>query len=226
MHLAIDTSTEFASLALVRDEQVLAELTWLCGQNHTTELLPRLSALMNQSKADIKSVSGIIVALGPGSYNGLRVGVATAKGLALSLGVPITGVSTLEIEAYAHAVTGRQICAIHNAGRNEIATATYQIRRGRWQRLHEERITTLEELCAQIRVKTVFCGELTDLSISQLTAKLGSKAVIPTAAARLRRAAYLAELGGRRLKANDYDDPATLQPLYLRRPSITLRVNH
>lgn len=226
MQLAIDTSTDFASIALVSDQQVLAELTWLCGQNHTTELLPRLSTLMNQGKVDLKSVSGIIVALGPGSYNGLRVGLSTAKGLALSLGVPVVGVSTLEIEAYAHAMAGLPVCALHDAGRDEIATATYQMKRGKWQRLHEERITTLEELCGQITVKTVFCGELAAPLISELTARLGAKAVIPTPAARLRRAAYLAELGGRRLKANDTDDPATLQPLYLRRPSITQRVRH
>ncbi|MBI2829751.1 MAG: tRNA (adenosine(37)-N6)-threonylcarbamoyltransferase complex dimerization subunit type 1 TsaB [Chloroflexi bacterium] len=226
MYLALDTSTDFASIALSDEERILAELTWLCGQNHTTELLPRLSNLLEQSRTDIKSVAGIIVALGPGSYNGLRAGVTTAKGLALSLDVPLVGVSTLEVEAYPHAVTGLPVCAIHDAGRNEIATATYQMRRGKWQRLTEERITTLEDLCAQITVKTMFCGELPDLLVSQLTAKLGTKALIPAPAARLRRAAFLAELGVRRLKMNDYDDPAILQPLYLRRPSITQRIQH
>ena len=85
MQLAIDTSTDMASLALVRGDEVLAELTWRCGQNHTTQLLPHLTHLLNQAKLSLQSANGIIVAKGPGSYNGLRVGISTAKGLAFSL---------------------------------------------------------------------------------------------------------------------------------------------
>ena len=117
MQLAIDTSTDTASLALVQDSQVLAELTWHCGQSHSTELLPRLLDLLNQSKLSLESTNGIIVARGPGSFNGLRVGISTAKGLALSLGCPIIGISTLEAAAYPHADTGLPICPIFSAGR-------------------------------------------------------------------------------------------------------------
>jgi len=106
MQLAIDTSTDTASLALVQDSEVLAELTWRCGQNHTTQLLPHLSHLLNQVNLSLQSASCIIVARGPGSYNGLRVGISTAKGLAFSLGIPIIGISTLEAEAYQHAEIG------------------------------------------------------------------------------------------------------------------------
>ena len=95
MQLAIDTSTDTAGIALARDREVLAELTWHCGQNHTTQLLPQIAHLLNQTGIDLKSISGIIVARGPGSFNGLRVGISTAKGLAFSLGVPIIGISTL-----------------------------------------------------------------------------------------------------------------------------------
>ncbi len=110
MQLAIDTSTDTASLALVQDSEVLAELTWRCGQNHTIELLPRLAHLLNQTKLSLQSTSCIIVAKGPGSFNGLRVGVSLAKGLAFGLGIPIVGVSTLEVAAYQHAETGLPVC--------------------------------------------------------------------------------------------------------------------
>ncbi len=121
MQLAIDTSTDTASIALVRDAEVLVELTWHSGRNHTTQLLPNLSRLLD--KADIHSVNCIFVAKGPGSFNGLRVGVSTAKGLAFSLKIPLVGISTLEVEAYQHAETGLPVCPIFNAGRGEIATA-------------------------------------------------------------------------------------------------------
>ncbi|GAI02337.1 unnamed protein product [marine sediment metagenome] len=112
MQLAIDTSTDTASLALVQDSEVLAELTWRCEQNHSVELLPRLADLLGRTKSNLQSISCVMVAKGPGSFNGLRVGVSTAKGLAFSLGIPIIGISTLEVEAYQHAETNLPICPI------------------------------------------------------------------------------------------------------------------
>jgi len=221
MQLAIDTSTDTASVAIVQDSQVLAELTWHCEQNHTTELFPRLLQLIKQAKLSLESVSGIIVARGPGSFNGLRVGVSTAKGLAFSLGRPIIGISTLEVAAYPHAETGLPVCPIFNAGREEIATAIYQKKNKRWCQLVAEHITTVDALCSQITTKTIFCGDFTPSIATQLSKQLKQKAIILPPAARLRRASFLAELGLKRLEAGDYDNPATLQPLYLRRPPIT-----
>ncbi len=221
MQLAIDTSTDTASVAIVQNSQVLAELTWHCEQNHTTELFPRLLQLLSQVKLSPESISGIIVAKGPGSFNGLRVGVSTAKGLAFSLGRPIIGISTLEVAAYPHAETGLPVCPIFNAGRGEIATAIYQKRNKRWCQLVAEHITTVDALCSQITTKTIFCGDFMPSIATQLSKQLKQKAIILPPAARLRRASFLAELGLKRLEAGDYDNPATLQPLYLRRPSIT-----
>jgi len=221
MQIAIDTSTDTASLALVEDSEVLAELTWRCGQNHTAQLLPHLTHLLDQAKLNLESATGIIVAKGPGSFNGLRVGVSTAKGLALSLGVPMVGISTLEVEAYPHAQTGLPICPIFNAGRGEIATARYQMKGKEWRRLATEHITTVDALCSEITTKTIFCGDFVTLIAPQLRKHLKQRAVIPPPASRLRRAGFLAELGQKRLKAGDYDHLATLQPLYLRRPPIT-----
>jgi len=221
MQLAIDTSTDTASLALVQDGEVLAELTWRSGQNHSTQLLANLSHLLNQAKLSLQSASCIIVAKGPGSYNGLRVGISTAKGLAFSLGIPIVGISTLEAEAYQHAETGLPICPIFNAGREEIATAMYQRKGSNWCQLTAEHITTVDTLCSEITGKTVFCGEFVPFVAARLSKLLKQKAVILSPAASLRRASFLAELGLKRFEAGDYDDPATLQPLYLRGPSIT-----
>ncbi len=221
MYLAIDTSTDTASVALVEDSEVLAELTWRSGQNHSVELLPHLSHLLNRAKLNLQSISGIIVAKGPGSYNGLRVGISTAKGLAFSLGVPIVGISTSAVEAYQHAETGLPVCPVFNAGRGEIAAAMYQMQGNEWRQLAAEHLTTVDALCSQVRTKTVFCGEFVPFIATQLKEQLKQRAIIPSSAARLRRASFLAELGLRRVKAGDYDNLATLQPIYLRRPPIT-----
>ncbi|MBL7125120.1 MAG: tRNA (adenosine(37)-N6)-threonylcarbamoyltransferase complex dimerization subunit type 1 TsaB [Dehalococcoidales bacterium] len=219
MQLTIDTSTDTASIALVQDGEVLAESTWRCRQNHTVELLPHLAHLLNKTKVGLQSISCVIVAKGPGSFNGLRVGISTAKGLAFSLGIPIIGIGNLEVEAYRHAETGLPICPIFDAGRGEIATAIYQKKDNKWCQLASEHITTIEALCSEITTKTIFCGEFVPLIANQLRKQLKQRAIIPTT--ELRRASLLAELGRQRLEAGDYDNPATLQPLYLRRPAIT-----
>jgi tRNA threonylcarbamoyl adenosine modification protein YeaZ len=219
MQLAIDTSTDNASIALVHGDEVPAELTWRCEQNHTVELLPHLARLLDEAKVSLQAISCVIVAKGPGSFNGLRAGISTAKGLAFSLGIPIIGISSLEVVAYQHAETGLPICPIFNAGRGEIATAMYQKKDNRWCQLAAEHITTVEALCSEITTKTLFCGEFVPLIARQLRKQLKQKAVIPPT--QPPRASLLAKLGKQRLEAGGYDNPATLQPLYLRRPAIT-----
>ena len=222
MELALDTSTAFASIALSDKGEAIAELTWHSGQNHSRELVPNVTHLLDQSNIDSKSISAIFVAIGPGSFNGIRVGISTAKGLTMSLNIPLIGISSMEIEAYPFACTELPICPIHNAGRNEIAAALY-IMNNQWTRLKEEHITTIDTLCQQIKQKTLFCGEIPDEIIQIIEKRLGELAVIPDFSSRLRRASHLASLGYKRLVKNETDNAASLQPLYLRPPSITKR---
>ena len=228
MELSIDTSTDTASIALSSHGEIIAELTWHAGQNHTTELIPNLTCILEQVKLNLKDISGVIVAKGPGSFNGLRVGMSTAKGLALALNIPLVGISTLEVEASPYAATTLPICPIQNAGRGEIATALFQTKRGKWCRLVEEHITTVEALLPELKRRTIFCGRIPPEIVLQLRERLNRKALIVESAAGLRRAGYLAELGWRRLDAGDFDHSPTLEPLYLRRPAITVshKVKH
>ena len=220
MLLAIDTSTDTASLALAQDNTVLAELTWRSKQNHTTQLLPNLNQLFKLTESDVKSLTAIIVAQGPGSFNGLRVGVSAAKGLAFSLGIPIIGINSLEVAAYQYAETGLPICAIFNAGRSEIATATYQKKNRKWQQLMAADIVTVAHRCSQITGKTLFCGEFLPTVAGQIKELLKKNAVIPPQIPDFKRASFLLELGQQRLNSGNIDDAVTLQPIYLRRPPI------
>ena len=224
MQLAIDTSTGYAGLALVQGYQVLAEMTWLCGSNHSVELSPRLVSLLAQNNTDISEIDCVIVARGPGSFNGLRVGVSEAKGIAFSLGIPIVGISTLEATAYQFAGTGLPVCAIQNAGREELAAAIYQRKpRKGWSCLMEEQIITADLLPGKLTTPAVICGEFNESTALQIKKLFKSNGLMPTPAGQLRRTAYLAELGQIRIAAGDYDNLATLQPQYLRRPPITER---
>ncbi len=223
MLIAIDTSTEFASLALVREDSIIAELSWHCGTNHTMETLPRLSDLLVKANLDIRNASCIVVARGPGSFNGLRAGISAAKGLAFSLNIPIIGISTLEATAYQHAEAGLPICALQNAGREELAMAIYQRKTNGWRRIAEEHLIRIEDLPLEIKEKTIFCGEISPENALKIKKLFKSGAIIAPPPASLRRAAFLAELGRQRMLKRQFDDVATLQPIYLRRPPITER---
>ena len=225
MELSIDTATDTASVAISREGKPLTEISWYAGQNHTVNLMPNVLHLFKLIGEELNKIDAVFVSLGPGSYNGLRAGLSAAKGMALSLNIRLIGIGTLEIEAYPYADAGLPICVVHNIGRGEIATASYRMLDSGWQKLIEEHITTLDALCKTIDTKTVICGQFFGFPETQpdpaefIVEALGDLAVIRETT--LRRAGVLAELGWRRLERGESDDIATLQPLYLRRPSIT-----
>jgi tRNA threonylcarbamoyl adenosine modification protein YeaZ len=221
MEIAIDTSSNLATIALSHKGEIVAELTWQSTQNHTAELMPNLAYLLDKAKIQPKSIEAVIVAKGPGSFNGLRVGMSTAKGIAFSLNAPLLGISTLELEAYPFGYTALRLRPIHEIGHGQVATALYRQENYKWRRLEEERLTTLEVLCQECMEPTLFCGEISTAAADQIRRKLGGQAIIPEASARLRRAGFLAILGWQRLSKGERDDLSILQPLYLRPPHIT-----
>ena len=220
MELAIDTSSSVVSAALSHKGEILASLIWQTTRNHTIELLPNLVCLLQQVKVELSSIEAIIVAKGPGSFNGLRVGISTAKGLAFTLSIPLLGVNTLEAEAYLFAFTELPIRPIHKAGREEIVTALYRQKNNEWQCLETENLATVKTLYRRIKQKTLFCGEIPADIANEIQQSLGRQAIISQSNS-LSRANSLAILGWRKLSKGERDDLVTLQPLYLRPPHIT-----
>jgi len=220
MELAIDTSSSTAGIALSHKGEILAELAWQSAQNHTVELMPNLAYLLHQANVKPNFLEAIIVAKGPGSFNSLRVGISIAKGLAFSLNIPLLGISTLEAEAYSFRYTGLPLCPIYKGGREEIAVALYQQKDKQWQCLQGEHLTTLGALCQQIHRKTLFCGEIPVDMAHDIQRNLDRQAIMPQSSS-LTRIGSLAILGWQRLDKGQQDELSTLQPLYLRPPSIT-----
>lgn len=220
MELAIDTSSRILGIALSDKGDVRALQIWQTRQNHTIELLPHLVCLAQQGQVDVGSLEAVIVARGPGSYNGLRAGISAAKGLTLALNIPLLGVSTLEAEAYAFAFTGLPVRVIHPAGREEIATALYRQKDHEWQCLEAENLATVENVWRRTRQKTLFCGEIPADMAKQTQQTLSRRAVI-CQNTNLSCVSSLAVLGWQKISTGEHHDPITLQPLYLRPPHIT-----
>lgn len=124
--LAIDSSGVVATAALLEDDNLIAEYTIHYKKTHSQTLMPMLDAIKNMVELDLHSVDAIAVAAGPGSFTGLRIGAATAKGLALGLGKPIIEVPTLEGLAYQMYGCSVLVCPIMDARRNQVYTGLYQ----------------------------------------------------------------------------------------------------
>ncbi len=220
MLLALDTATRHAGLALYDEVRgrVLGEESWYSVNRHTVEVMPRLVRLLGQQGVTPADLTGLVVSLGPGSFTGLRIGLGVAKGIALARRLPLVGVPTLDVVARPHMSQRLPIWAVLQAGRGRICVGHYVRRRGRWRRRGDYRLTTLEDLCADIEVPSLLCGELESEAVALLQDKVGILADVASPAASLRRAAYLAEMGWERLSRGDADNAASLAPIYLLNP--------
>ena len=216
MELSIDTASDWASIAVSDEGRLSGEMTWRCERQHSVQLLPAVEGLLARLGVDKGDLRAVFVCTGPGGYAGLRVGVSTAKGLAFALGLSIAGVGRLETEAYQFVDCGRPVCAVHRAGRGEVAWAVYQGPRAEWREVAVPRLSTPEVLLAEAPSDALSCAEEGDGVDEMLTATGASFSV----ALLRRRAGFLAELGWRRLASGDVDDARTLVPLYLREPAI------
>lgn len=214
MILAIDTATQYAGLALYNDDGVYAEESWFAGRNHTIELMPRIARMLKSANLTVTKLTAIAVSLGPGSFTGLRIGLATAKGLALPHKLPVIGIPTLEFVAYPLKDRKLPVWAIARAGRGRILAACYGTKDQDWQLISEPYLTTIESLAQQIDVPALCIGEINREAADFLQKNTHQLAQIVSPAARTRRAGYLAEIAAARLAANVQDDPDALVPLY------------
>jgi tRNA threonylcarbamoyl adenosine modification protein YeaZ len=215
MELSIDTASETASVALSRDGELLAEITWRCHRNHSAELLPTIERLLGQAGAGKDSLAAVFVCTGPGMYTGLRVGITVAKGLARALEIPVVGIGRLELDAYPYAVYPGTIVAVHRAGRGELAWAAY--RADPWRELLPPALSRPEALAEQAPFPALFAGEV-DEELAAVVAQRGG--TVASASASIRRAGTLAQLGSQRLREGAVQEAALLSPVYLRPPAI------
>ena len=212
MILSIDTSTREAGISLVKDGVPNAELSWEAGGHHSQTLTVAIETLLRMSASALERISAIVVATGPGSFSGLRVGISEGKGLAMALDVPMVGVSTLDAIALQSLCLSSSVFAALPAGRGQVYGAQYE---GDWStvtRLSEYMILEVEQ-AASIASGLVAGEAASDV----IAARRGPGAWLPPSPWRLRRAAFLAELGNRYLEAGGRDQRDSLEPLYLRR---------
>lgn len=213
MLLAIDTSTRIAGVALFDGVQVAAETVWVNQGNHTVQLAPVIDNTLQRCGVKISSLYGLAIALGPGSFTSLRIGLSLAKGLAFARGLPLIGVPTLDFLAASQAVQDVNLAAILRSGRGRLAVGFYQAHADVWTQRGDIEILTVMELSEKIKQPTLVCGELTGEE-RRLLGRKRKNVILASPAESLRRPSFLAELGWKRLEEGHTDEPSTLAPLY------------
>ncbi len=214
MLLAIDTSTNGMGIAVYDGNSIIAESSAVSSSRHTVSLAPAVKQLFNTIDVDITKLKGIGVALGPGSFTSLRVGLAFAKGLALGLDIPVIGIPTLDVLAAAQPQNGLPLCAVLQAGREKLAVVFYKAVKDKWSAIAPVAVFTYDEFPDAITEPTTVCGELTAELRTALRRRNKNAKVAPPAMC-LRRTGFLAESAWNILEKGNYPPTASLSPIYL-----------
>jgi tRNA threonylcarbamoyladenosine biosynthesis protein TsaB len=214
--LGIETSTKIGSIAIVSDEKVMAECTLAHNKTHSSWLLPTIEWILKQMNFSIGDLTGLAVSLGPGSFTGLRVGVGTCKGLALSLRIPIAPIPTLDVLVLNLPYTERLVCPILDARRNELYTAFYRFEsEGKFMRVSNYRVISPEELIDEIRESVVFLGDGIKRLPPSFRKNLFREAIFTPSIFWTPRALNVALIGKEVLREGKGIDAQKIKPLYI-----------
>jgi tRNA threonylcarbamoyladenosine biosynthesis protein TsaB len=213
MLLAVDTSTQVVGIVLFDGNRILCEESWISRQYHTVELASAVDLILSRAGLTAEDLQVLGVAIGPGSFTGLRIGLALVKGIAFSHQLPLIGIPTLDITVQAIPVRDQRLAAILQAGRSRLAVGWYREIEGKW--ISEGEVENLDqgEFIQKIDQPCILTGEISKEMRDSLQDHKFIEVAPPTLAVRSPK--YLAYLTWQRWIAGDIDDVLTISPFYL-----------
>ncbi len=222
MILAINTSTQQFSIALMEENgALLAEYSMSSGSKNFGHFMPGIHFLLKSSRFSIENIRALVVAIGPGSYTGLRVGLSAAKGMAQGLQIPIIGVSSLEAMASQSAYTPYPVCPIIHSRKGEVFAALFSWRDDHEvTRIKQDACLKMDDLPSMIEDKTLFLGNDFHIQGQLIKEVLDHKALLAPGHLWNLKASTVGALGLKRFVENDFDNIRDLVPSYLRPPDI------
>ncbi len=221
--LALDTSTSRGSLALVADDRLIAEYTLESSASYLNRLLAGIDHLLQETEKTIREVNLIVVSSGPGNFTGLRLGLSTAKGLALAIGCQVIAVNTLDALAANFPYATLYVCPVIDAKKHEIYAAFYHFQAITGQCVGDYLLLPPAALAARIIEPTLITGPGLERYGSLFQEMLGDLAVLPPPEFRYVRAGVLARLGVQQFAAGVIPDMDKLTPFYLRSADAELK---
>ncbi|MGD8991449.1 MAG: tRNA (adenosine(37)-N6)-threonylcarbamoyltransferase complex dimerization subunit type 1 TsaB [Desulfobacterales bacterium] len=222
--LAVDTATNSCSVAVIDNLSVCAELTTHKKQTHSKHLMTSIDSVLKSANCGASGLDGFAVTVGPGSFTGLRIGIATIKGLASAVDKPVVGLSTLETLAWQCGAQTRLICPLLDARKAEVYAATYRFNNDCLIRETAACAVNPEAFVRGIREACVFIGPGAQLYQNKIQDALGDKAVFVPDDHHVIQASTVAFLSLKRFKTNDAVRVADLAPFYIRKSDAELSV--
>ncbi|MCY6485657.1 tRNA (adenosine(37)-N6)-threonylcarbamoyltransferase complex dimerization subunit type 1 TsaB [Clostridium aestuarii] len=218
--LSIDSSTASASCAVLEDNKLLGEITFNDKKQHSVILMPQIDTLLKNLKLTLNDIDGFVVSKGPGSFTGLRIGIATVKGLAQGTDKPFIGISTLDALAYNLAYTSGIICPIMDALRDNVYTALYTFNNHKLQQLTDYTAIHIDDLISILKAQNEknisFIGD----GIPKFREKLSNEfenIFFAPPHLNVAKASSLGELGLLKLKEGESDNILSFAPIYIRK---------
>ncbi len=221
--LAINTSTKQYSLAVMEDQVVLGEYILPSGPHHFSNLMSSIDGLLINVGIEPQKIEGLMVALGPGSFTGIRIGLAVAKGLSQCLDIPIIGVPTLEALASQLPYVIEDICPLVSSRKGEVFTTLFRWNaNGYLMRREEDTCIKLNDLSSIIENKTIFIGNDFNNQVPIIKQQFGEKGIVAPANLWNVKASSLGIMGLKKLKTGGSDNADELVPIYFREPDIRI----
>lgn len=217
--LGIESSGMVASVALVEDENLIAEYTINYKKTHSQTLLPMLDEIVRMTELDLDSIDAIAVSKGPGSFTGLRIGAATVKGLALSLDKPVIGIPTVEGIAMNLYGVNTLICPLMDARRNQVYTGIYRFENKNLIVVKEQIAIGIEEIIDALNVigqEVVFLGDGVDIYKEIIEDKINIPFSFAPAHVNKQRGASVAVRGMEYFRQGLVEHADDFEPEYLR----------
>jgi tRNA threonylcarbamoyladenosine biosynthesis protein TsaB len=213
MLLAIDTSTRSIGIAILDGSRILCEEIWISRNFHTVDLAKAVDKNLSRSGLSPQDLDVLGVAIGPGSFTGLRIGLALVKGIAYTHQLPVIGIPTLDVTARGITPTDMLLAALLQAGRGRYAVAWYRVEDGSWKSQDKIENLTEDELLKKVKEPCLLTGEISPDFRQRIADNKHLQPVEPTQAIRSPR--YLAVLAWERWKTGSVDDVISLSPIYL-----------
>lgn len=217
--LSIDSATDAATAAVVSDDQILGEMNFANKKQHSVLIMPMIDGLLKSLDLTINDIDGFVISKGPGSFTGLRIGMATIKGLSLGSSKPYVSISSLDSLAYNLYGTNGIICPIMDALRENVYCGLYKFENGEMIKLMDYDRLSLEELVSKLKEfnePVYFVGDGTKKYGDLLKNSLKNCFFAPNNL-NYTRASSLGELGIKLLSQGISDDINVSNPLYLRK---------
>lgn len=217
--LGIDTSTMAANVAVLEDDKLICEYTINTKKTHSQKLMPMIENMLKLSEIEVKDIDAIGICVGPGSFTGLRIGMATAKAMAHVNNIPLIGVNSLEILGANMDLCDKKICAILDAQRNQVYMNTYELENNKIKELDEINIMPIDDLLEKLSASNeewVIVGEAVYKYKEKIEAI--SNITIPSPANNITKASSLCMVAKDKFEENkDVHNCYDINPMYIRK---------